>query len=104
MLKQFSDALTKARKTSAMKIKKERTLIPLKKVNVLFFSVLRDSIAFWKSPRLRPYGLLARVTWRICGMMLTVKSELLGESSISLSVCPPQVSHGLNLHRFRTPE
>jgi len=31
MLKQFSDALTKARKTSAMKIKKKRTLILLQK-------------------------------------------------------------------------
>jgi hypothetical protein len=31
MLEHFSDGLTKARKTSAMKIKKERTLIPLQK-------------------------------------------------------------------------
>ena len=64
-------------------------------------SDFRKSIAFWKVRRLRPFVRLASITckWRWAwsnGGMILRKTEVLGEKSVTIPLCPLQISHGMN--------
>jgi hypothetical protein len=60
--------------------------------HVYHYHHFRKNIAFWTVPRLRPLVLLIRelVEWYWQG-----KTDVLGEKPIPLSLCSPQIPHGL---------
>lgn len=72
-----------------------------KHFSIQYSPTSENSIAFYKVPSLRPFVLLVRATWRWMWVWASEewhwhgKTEVLGENSVSVPLCPTQISQGL---------